>query len=138
MLAPKALVLQDGARLRVDGAALVPGDIGWLLAGVEQLTPQRLEQMNHCARWLSFLILLASALLLAFGYLVGHREVCEMFMAAGGRGRRSDPQWPTCGMTFTLAIGMQAMTRRNAIVRRLPAREAIGSVSVICTEKTGR
>jgi magnesium-transporting ATPase (P-type) len=41
-------------------------------------------------------------------------------------------------MTFTLAIGMQAMTRRNAIVRRLPAREVIGSVSVICTEKTGR
>ncbi len=40
-------------------------------------------------------------------------------------------------MTITLAIGVQAMARRNAIVRRLPAIEAIGSVSVICTDKTG-
>jgi len=40
-------------------------------------------------------------------------------------------------MTITLAIGVQAMARRNAIVRRLPAIDAIGSVSVICTDKTG-
>jgi calcium-translocating P-type ATPase len=40
-------------------------------------------------------------------------------------------------MTITLAIGVQAMARRNAIVRRLPAIESIGSVSVICTDKTG-
>jgi calcium-translocating P-type ATPase len=40
-------------------------------------------------------------------------------------------------MTITLAVGVQAMARRHAIVRRLPAIEAIGSVSVICTDKTG-
>ncbi len=40
-------------------------------------------------------------------------------------------------MTITLAVGVQAMAKRHAIVRRLPAIEAIGSVSVICTDKTG-
>ena len=61
----------------------------------------------------------------------------EMFMAVVGVAVAAIPEGLPAVMTITLAIGVQAMARRHAIVRRLPEIEAIGSVSVICTDKTG-
>lgn len=113
------------------------GRIGGLLEGVEQLTTPLVAQMDHFARWLSFLILLAAALLLVYGYFVGHHDFSELFMAVVGLSVAAIPEGLPAVMTITLAIGVQAMARRHAIVRRLPAIEAIGSVSVICTDKTG-
>lgn len=126
----RGLVVATGQRAEI-------GRIGGLLAGVEQLTTPLVAQMDHFARWLSFLILLASGLLLAYGYFVGHHEFSEMFMAVVGVAVAAIPEGLPAVMTITLAMGVQAMARRNAIVRRLPAIEAIGSVSVICTDKTG-
>jgi len=113
------------------------GRIGGMLEGVEQLTTPLVAQIDHFARWLSFLILLAAALLLAYGYFVGHHDFSELFMAVVGLSVAAIPEGLPAVMTITLAIGVQAMARRHAIVRRLPAIEAIGSVSVICTDKTG-
>ena len=139
MLWSGTLVTQGTARGLVvaTGAATEIGRIGGLLAQVEQLTTPLVEQIDHFARWLSFLILLVSALLLAYGYYVGHQDFSEMFMAVVGVAVSAIPEGLPAVMTITLAIGVQAMARRNAIVRRLPAIEAIGSVSVICTDKTG-
>jgi calcium-translocating P-type ATPase len=133
------LVTQGAARGLVvaTGAATEIGRIGGLLAEVEQLTTPLVAQMDHFARWLSFLILLVSGLLLAYGYFVGHHDFSEMFMAVVGVAVSAIPEGLPAVMTITLAIGVQAMARRHAIVRRLPAIEAIGSVSVICTDKTG-
>lgn len=119
------------------GSGTEIGRIGGLLAGVEQLTTPLVAQMDHFARWLSFLILLAAGLLLAYGYFVGHHEFSEMFMVVVGVAVAAIPEGLPAVMTITLAIGVQAMARHHAIVRRLPAIEAIGSVSVICTDKTG-
>ncbi|MBA3911023.1 MAG: carbonate dehydratase [Rhodobacter sp.] len=119
------------------GAATEIGRIGGLLAGVEGLTTPLVEQMDCFARWLSFLILLASALLLAYGYFVRNYDFAEMFIAVVGVAVAAIPEGLPAVMTITLAIGVQAMAGRHAIVRRLPAIEAIGSVSVICTDKTG-
>lgn len=113
------------------------GRIGGLLEGVEQLTTPLVAQMDHFARWLSFLILLVAAVLLGWGYLTDYGDLSELFMSVVGIAVAAIPEGLPAVMTITLAIGVQAMARRNAIVRRLPAIEAIGSVSVICTDKTG-
>ena len=119
------------------GADTEIGRIGGLLVRVEQLTTPLVAQIDHFARWLSFLILLVAALLMAWGYFVGHMPFAELFMVVVSVAVAAIPEGLPAVMTITLAIGVQAMARRNAIVRRLPAIEAIGSVSVICTDKTG-
>ena len=139
MLWSGTLITQGTARGLVvaTGKKTEIGRIGGLLAGVEQLTTPLVAQMDHFARWLSFPILLASALLLIYGYFFAHYEFAGLFMAVVGMAVAAIPEGLPAVMTITLAIGVRAMAERNAIVRRLPAIEAIGSVSVICTDKTG-
>jgi len=139
MLWSGTLVTQGTARGLVVATAQATeiGRIGGLLAGVEQLTTPLVAKMDHFARWLSFLILLIAALLLVYGYFVDHYEFSEMFMAVVGLAVAAIPEGLPAVMTITLAVGVQSMARRHAIVRRLPAIESIGSVSVICSDKTG-
>jgi len=139
MLWSGTLVTQGTARGLVVATAQSTeiGRIGGLLADVETLTTPLVAQMDHFARWLSFLILLMAGLLLVYGYYVDHYDFSEMFMAVVALAVAAIPEGLPAVMTITLAIGVQAMAKRNAIVRRLPAIETIGSVSVICTDKTG-
>ncbi|WP_226577238.1 cation-transporting P-type ATPase [Acuticoccus sediminis] len=113
------------------------GHISGMLAEVETLTTPLVRQMDVFARWLSIFILLLAALLLAYGYFVDHRGFAEFFMAVVGLSVAAIPEGLPAVLTITLAVGVQAMARRNAIVRRLPAIETLGSVSVICSDKTG-
>jgi magnesium-transporting ATPase (P-type) len=113
------------------------GRISGLLSEVEVLTTPLVSQMSVFAKWLTLFILLIAALLLAYGYFVDHYDFTEMFMAVVGLSVAAIPEGLPAVLTITLAIGVQAMAKRNAIVRRLPAIETLGSVSVICTDKTG-
>lgn len=113
------------------------GRISGLLSEVQTLTTPLVAQMGVFAKWLTILILVIAAILLAFGYFVAHYDFTEMFMAVVGLSVAAIPEGLPAVLTITLAIGVQAMARRNAIVRRLPAIETLGSVSVICTDKTG-
>lgn len=99
MLWSGTLVTQGTARgLAVaTGPGTEIGRIGGLLAGVEQLTTPLVAQMDHFARWLSFLILLAAGLLLVYGYFVGHHEFNEMFMAVVGVAVAAIPRRPAGG-----------------------------------------
>jgi magnesium-transporting ATPase (P-type) len=119
------------------GAATEIGRISGLLFDVQTLATPLVQQMSEFARWLTLLILLVASLLLVFGYFVGHHEFTEMFMAVVGLSVAAIPEGLPAVLTITLSIGVQAMARRNAIVRRLPAIETLGAVSVICTDKTG-
>ncbi len=113
------------------------GRISGLLSQVESLTTPLVTQMGLFSRWLTVLILLIAALLLIYGYFVGHHDFTDMFMAVVGLSVAAIPEGLPAVLTITLAIGVQSMAKRNVIVRRLPAIETLGSVSVICTDKTG-
>lgn len=119
------------------GAATEIGRISGLLSVVETLTTPLVTQMGVFAKWLTILILLIAGLLLVYGYFVGHHDFTELFMAVVGLSVAAIPEGLPAVLTITLAVGVQAMAGRNAIVRRLPAIETLGSVSVICTDKTG-
>lgn len=113
------------------------GRISGLLDQVNTLTTPLLEQMAQFAKWLTLMILLLAGLLLAFGHLVLAYPFAELFMIVVGLSVAAIPEGLPAVLTITLAVGVQGMARRNAIVRRLPAIETLGSVSVICTDKTG-
>ncbi len=126
----KGVVVATGRKTEI-------GRISGLLSEVEMLTTPLVSQMGVFAKWLTILILLIAALLLTYGYFVGHHDFTEMFMAVVGLSVAAIPEGLPAVLTITLAVGVQAMAKRNAIVRRLPAIETLGSVSVICTDKTG-
>ncbi|MEX2327618.1 MAG: HAD-IC family P-type ATPase, partial [Pseudomonadales bacterium] len=113
------------------------GRISGMLSDVAVLTTPLVLQMNVFSRWLTILILLIAATLLVFGYFVEHFVFADMFMAVVGLSVAAIPEGLPAVLTITLAVGVQAMARRNVIVRRLPAIETLGAVSVICTDKTG-
>lgn len=113
------------------------GRIGTLLAGVETLATPLLRQMGVFGGWLTAAILIVAALTFAWGRLVHGFAAGEMFLAAVGLSVAAIPEGLPAIITITLAIGVERMARRNAIVRRLPAVETLGAVNVICSDKTG-
>ena len=128
--AGRGVVVATGKRTEI-------GAISGMLSKIEMLATPLVRQMDVFARWLTVFILIAAASLLAYGHYVGHMSFSELFMAVVGLSVAAIPEGLPAVLTITLAIGVQAMARRNAIVRRLPAIETLGSVSVICSDKTG-
>lgn len=126
----RGVVVATGSRSEI-------GKISGMLGRVEELKTPLIVQMDMFARWLTVLIMLVSGALLAFGYYVRHLEFEPMFMAVVSLAVSAIPEALPAVMTITLAVGVQAMAKRHAIVKRLPAIETIGAVSVICTDKTG-
>ncbi|MDW8323229.1 MAG: cation-transporting P-type ATPase [Burkholderiales bacterium] len=119
------------------GAATEIGRISRMLAEVEALQTPLLRKMREFGHTLTWIILGLSVLVFALGLLVRDYAADEMFLAAVGIAVAAIPEGLPAILTITLALGVQAMAARRAIVRRLPAVEALGSVTVICTDKTG-
>jgi len=119
------------------GANTEIGRISVLVAGVQQLTTPLLRQMAQFGRWLTTAILLVAAATFAFGVLIRDYTASEMFLASVGLAVAAIPEGLPAIMTITLAIGVRRMAGRKAIIRRLPAVETLGTVGVICSDKTG-
>jgi len=119
------------------GVASELGRISLMLGRVEQLVTPLIRQMNAFAKQLTVAILGLCAATVAFAVFVRSYALGDAFMAAVGMAVAAIPEGLPAVMTITLAIGVQRMASRNAIIRRLPAVETLGSVSVICSDKTG-
>jgi magnesium-transporting ATPase (P-type) len=113
------------------------GRISDMLSEVETLNTPLVTQMAVFARWLTLFILAIAGLILLLGNIILQYEFSDLFMAVVGISVAAIPEGLPAVLTITLAVGVQTMARRNAIVRRLPAIETLGSVSVICSDKTG-
>lgn len=126
----RAVVVATGRRTEI-------GRITTLLADVETLQTPLLRQIAAFSRWLTAAIISVAGLTFAFGVWGRGFEMDVMFTAAVGLAVAAIPEGLPAIMTITLAIGVQRMARRKAIIRRLPAVETLGAVTVICSDKTG-
>jgi calcium-translocating P-type ATPase len=119
------------------GAATELGRIGALVAGVEETRTPLLRRLDAFGSRLTLAILAGSALvfLLAWGWRGW--AVGEAFLAVVGLAVAAIPAGLPAVITIALAIGVRNMAARRALVRRLPAVETLGSVTTICTDKTG-
>jgi magnesium-transporting ATPase (P-type) len=113
------------------------GRISSMLRDVQEVTTPLLRQMAGFSRWLAVSIGVLAIATFIIGVLWRGHAPDEMFMMVVALAASSIPEGLPAIMTITLALGVRRMARRNAIIRRLPAVETLGSVTVICSDKTG-
>ncbi|RZF24728.1 HAD family hydrolase [Paraburkholderia sp. UYCP14C] len=113
------------------------GRINQMLAEVSALETPLLRQIKKFGYVITAVIAVVSVLLFSWGHWLGHMTFVELFQAIVGIAVSVIPEGLPALITITLAIGVQRMAQRNAIIRRLPAVETLGAVSRICSDKTG-
>jgi len=124
------IVVETGVRTEL-------GRISSMLARVQTMTTPLLRQIAGFGHWLALAIVLMSIATFVIGVLWHGHPPKEMFMMAVALAASAIPEGLPAIMTITLALGMRRMAKRNAIIRHLPAVETLGSVTVICSDKTG-
>ncbi|MDO9533795.1 MAG: HAD-IC family P-type ATPase [Bacillota bacterium] len=119
------------------GSSTELGKINTMIAETEEMTTPLIRKINSFGKWLSAVIVVLAAVFFAFGYFARDYDLNELFLAVIGLTVAAIPEGLPAILTITLAIGVQRMARRNAIIRKLPSVETLGSVTVICSDKTG-
>src|SRR5499433_1327060 len=119
------------------GSATELGRINALLGGVSALETPLLRQIKQFGYVITAVVGIVGVLVFAYGKWVKGMDFVELFQAVVGIAVSVIPEGLPAIITITLAIGVQRMAQRNAIIRQLPAVETLGSVSRICSDKTG-
>ncbi|MGB4701173.1 MAG: calcium-translocating P-type ATPase, PMCA-type [Syntrophomonadaceae bacterium] len=112
------------------------GKIAGLLDAEDNPQTPLQHKLAVLGKYIGFLALGICAVIFGIGLLYG-MEVIEIFMIAVALAVSAIPEGLPAIVTIVLAIGVQRMVRRNAIIRKLPAVETLGSATVICSDKTG-
>lgn len=125
----EALVVETGMRTELGHIANMLQEVG------EEKTPLQ-RRMAELGKWLAIGALAICAVVFAVGLWRGG-ELTEMFLTAVSLAVAAVPEGLPAVVTIALALGAQRMVRRQALIRKLPAVETLGSVTTICSDKTG-
>ena len=112
------------------------GKIAGLLAGEKEVRTPLQNKLAQLGKYLGIVALAACAIIFIVGACVG-LDWLELFMTAVSLAVSAIPEGLPAVVTIVLSIGVTRMVRKNAIIKRLPAVETLGSASVICSDKTG-
>jgi len=113
------------------------GKIANLLSGEGDNSTPLQQKLAKLGKWLGFVALGACAIVFVVGLASPNMEPMDIFMTAVSLAVSAIPEGLPAIVTIVLSIGVQRMVKKNAIIRRLPAVETLGSASIICSDKTG-
>ncbi len=125
----KGIVVETGMNTEV-------GKIAKMIDETEETDTPLQVKLNNLGKTLGIVALLLCAVIFVVGTLYG-KEPIHMFMTAVSLAVAAIPEGLAAVSTIVLAIGVQRMVKKNAIVKKLPAVETLGCASVICSDKTG-
>ena len=125
----KAIVVETGMNTEV-------GKIAGMINETEKQETPLQRRLNSLGKTLGIAALIICAIIFIIGLLEG-KGVIDMFMTAVSLAVAVIPEGLVAVSTIVLAIGVQKMVKKNAIVKKLPAVETLGSSTVICSDKTG-
>ncbi|MEE0866524.1 MAG: calcium-translocating P-type ATPase, PMCA-type [Clostridia bacterium] len=125
----KGIVVETGMTTEV-------GKIAGMLDNTEEQTTPLQDKLNKLGKTLGIVALAICAFIFIVGLIQG-KDPISMFMTAVSLAVAAIPEGLVAVSTIVLAIGVQKMVKKNAIVKKLPAVETLGSATVICSDKTG-
>jgi Ca2+-transporting ATPase len=125
----EAVVTETGMRTEL-------GRIAAAMQAVEREPTPLQRRLEHLARWLAGIVLVLVGIILVMGLTRGE-DARLTFLTAVSLAVAAVPEGLPAVVTVTLALGAERMLRRHALIRKLLAVETLGSVSVICSDKTG-
>lgn len=132
------IVLKGRGMILVDaiGMNTEMGKIANLLDNIEEERSPLKERLNSLGKILVIACLVICAVVTILGIIRGN-DITEMFLLGVSLAVAAIPEGLAAIVTVALALGVNRMLKRNALVRRLPAVETLGCTSVICSDKTG-
>ncbi|MDQ1272154.1 MAG: P-type Ca2+ transporter type, partial [Planctomycetota bacterium] len=125
----KGIVVETGSKTVLGNIAREVKEIGVTKAPLQ-------KKIENFAKYIGFVVLAASVVLFSMGILIGE-NIHDMFMTAVAAAVAAIPEGLPIVVTIAMSIGVARMARQNAIMRKLPAAETLGSTTVICSDKTG-
>ena len=125
----RAIVVETGMNTEV-------GKIAGILSETKDIETPLQRRLNKLGKTLGIVCLIICIIIFIVGLCYG-KEPLDMFMTAVSLAVAAIPEGLAAVSTIVLAIGVQKMVKKNAIVKKLPAVETLGSATVICSDKTG-